>query len=60
MRAIGLVLVILGILAFVYGDITYTKQNEVLEIGSLHATVDEKKHIPLPPIAGPHPATSRW
>lgn len=52
MRAIGLVLVVLGILAFVYGGINYTKREQVLEVGSLRATVDEEKHIPVSPIAG--------
>ena len=52
MRAIGLVLVVLGILAFVYGGITYTKREQVLEVGSLRATVDEEKRIPVSPIAG--------
>jgi Na+-transporting methylmalonyl-CoA/oxaloacetate decarboxylase gamma subunit len=52
MRIVGLVLIVLGILAFVYGGISYTKHEEVLEVGSLRATVEEKKHIPIPPIAG--------
>jgi hypothetical protein len=48
----GILLVVLGALALAYQGITYTHQEKVLDIGSIHATVDEQKHIPLPPIVG--------
>ena len=32
--------------------ISYTKTEEVPDIGSVHATVDHKKTIPILPIAG--------
>ena len=51
MRVFGMVLIVLGILGFVYGGISYTKREQVLEIGSLEATVEEKKHIPVPSLA---------
>ena len=49
---IGLALVILGILALVYQGIGYTKHKEIVNIGPVHATSDERKTIPLPPILG--------
>jgi len=49
---IGLALVILGILALVYQGIGYTKHKEIVNIGPVHATSDEHKTIPLPPILG--------
>ena len=52
MRVFGVLLIILGVLAFAYGGIDYTKREEVLQVGSLHASVKEKKHIPISPIAG--------
>ena len=49
---IGLALVRLGILALVYQGIGYTKHKEIVNIGPVHATSDEHKTIPLPPILG--------
>jgi hypothetical protein len=49
---IGLALVVLGILALVYQGIDYTKHKHVVDIGPIHATADEHKTIPLPPILG--------
>jgi hypothetical protein len=49
---IGLALVVLGILALAYQGIGYTKHKDVADIGPIHATADEHKTIPLPPILG--------
>jgi hypothetical protein len=49
---IGLGLVVLGILALVYQGIGYTKREKVVDIGPIHATADEHKTIPLPPVLG--------
>lgn len=52
MRALGAILVVLGVLALVYGGIRYTKQEKVVDVGPIEATVEHKKTIPLPPLAG--------
>lgn len=52
MRVLGIILVLLGILAVAYGGITYTKREKVLDIGSVEASVDHKKRIPMSPVAG--------
>jgi uncharacterized membrane protein len=46
----GIILVILGVLAFAYQGITYTTHKKVLEFGPIQATETEHKTIPLPPI----------
>jgi hypothetical protein len=48
----GLVLIILGIVSFAYQGISYTTQKKIVDIGSIHATADEKKTIPIPPVFG--------
>jgi len=50
--AIGLVLIVLGVLALAYQGITYTTHKKVLNIGPLQATTEEHKTIPLPPVLG--------
>lgn len=45
-------MIVLGIVALLFQGITYTKHEKIVDIGPIHATKDEKKTIPLPPILG--------
>lgn len=49
---LGILLVVLGALALAYQGITYTHREKVIDLGPIHATADEQKTIPLPPILG--------
>ena len=49
---VGILLLIVGVLALAYGGIGYTRQEKILDIGPIHATHEEHKQIPLPPILG--------
>jgi len=48
----GILLVVVGALALAYQGITYTHRENILDVGSFHATEDTQKRIPLPPIVG--------
>jgi uncharacterized membrane protein YidH (DUF202 family) len=52
MRNIGIVLLVLGALALIYGGISYNRNRTVLEVGSMSVTATEHKTIPIPAIAG--------
>ena len=52
MKLIGFVLVVVGVLALVYGGISYNRQRTVLDVGPFKATATEQKNIPLSPIVG--------
>ena len=52
MRALGLVLIVLGIVGLVWGGFSYTRHRKVLEIGSMVVRADETRTIPIPPIVG--------
>jgi uncharacterized membrane protein YidH (DUF202 family) len=52
MKTLGFLLVVLGILALVYGGVSYNRQKTVLNVGPFTANVTEQKNIPLSPIAG--------
>ena len=52
MTIIGIILVVLGVVGLIYGGITYTSRENVVDMGSVHLQVDEKHQIPLSPIAG--------
>jgi uncharacterized membrane protein YidH (DUF202 family) len=52
MRIIGIILVVLGILALVYGGFSYNKNRTVLEMGSVSVTATEHKSIAVPAAVG--------
>jgi len=49
---VGVLLIVLGLVSFAYQGITYTTHRKVLDVGPLHATAEQHKTIPLPPILG--------
>jgi len=49
---IGLLLIVLGIGALAYQGFSYKTQEKILDIGSLEATAETTKTIPVPPILG--------
>ncbi len=49
---VGIVLIILGIVAFAYQGITYTSREKIIDIGPIQATADTQKSIPLSPLLG--------
>jgi hypothetical protein len=48
----GVVMIVLGLAALAYQGITYTSRETVIDIGPLHATAEQQKTVPLPPILG--------
>ena len=49
---IAIVLIAIGIVAFVYQGITYTTREKVIDLGPIQMTAEKTKTIPLPPIVG--------
>jgi uncharacterized membrane protein YidH (DUF202 family) len=52
MKTIGIVLVVLGIIALVYGGINYNKNRTVLQMGDMTVTATEHKTITVPAVVG--------
>ena len=48
----GIILVVIGIVAFAYQGITYTTREKVVDIGPIQMTAEKTKTLPLPPIVG--------
>jgi hypothetical protein len=51
-RAVGFLLIVIGLIAVVYGGITWTQRDEVLDFGLFEVATQERRTIPLPPIIG--------
>jgi hypothetical protein len=51
-RLIGIVLVVGGVLAMVYGGFSYTKDKTALKLGPLELSVKEKRTVDVPMWAG--------
>jgi uncharacterized membrane protein YidH (DUF202 family) len=52
MRALAIVLIVLGVLALAYGGFSYTHEKKVVDLGPIQATRKETNTVPLPPILG--------
>lgn len=52
MKIVGILLIVLGVLALAYGGFSYTKREEIVDLGPLEATAETRETVPLPPILG--------
>jgi uncharacterized membrane protein YidH (DUF202 family) len=52
MRAIAIVLIVLGVLGLAYGGISWTRRDTVVDAGPIEITRNERESLPIPPIAG--------
>ena len=48
----GIILIVIGIIAFAYQGITYTTREKVVDLGPIQVTADKTRTLPLPPIVG--------
>lgn len=49
---VGILLIVLGAAALVYKNFSYTSEETVLQIGSLKATAETEKNVPIPNALG--------
>jgi hypothetical protein len=52
MKILGGILIVLGIVALIYGGISWTRKDTVVDAGPIQITADKKESIPISPIAG--------
>ena len=52
MKMFGVSLVLLGIVALLYGGMGYNRQSTILDVGGLKTTTTEHKTIPNAPVVG--------
>jgi uncharacterized membrane protein HdeD (DUF308 family) len=52
MKIAGIILIVLGILALVYQNFSYTDTKQVAKLGSIEIQNHETHDIPVPPVVG--------
>ena len=52
MKWLGGVLVALGLVAVLYGGVSWTHKDKVVDAGPIEITADKNESIPISPIAG--------
>jgi len=48
----GIILIVIGVIAFAYQGITYTTREKVVDFGPVQVTADKTRTLPLPPVVG--------
>jgi UDP-N-acetylmuramyl pentapeptide phosphotransferase/UDP-N-acetylglucosamine-1-phosphate transferase len=52
MRILGFALIVVGLVALLYGGISWTKRDKVVDVGPIEVTRENHERLPIPPIAG--------
>ncbi len=52
MKVTGLILLVVGLVALIYGGIKYTTQKREVDLGPIQINKTEHHNIPIPPLAG--------
>ena len=52
MKIAGLLLIVFGVAALIYGGFTYTSQKNVVDIGAVQINKTENHSLPIPPVLG--------
>ncbi|HET9372164.1 MAG TPA: hypothetical protein VFO19_18010 [Vicinamibacterales bacterium] len=52
MKAFGMVLIAIGLVGLLWGGIRWTQSEKVVDLGPLQVNREERKALPIPPIAG--------
>lgn len=51
-KLLGIVLIVLGLVGVIYGGVSWTKKETVLDAGPLEISTSRRESVPLPPIVG--------
>ncbi|MGE5681479.1 MAG: DUF3185 domain-containing protein [Bacillota bacterium] len=51
LTVVGVILIILGILGFIFGGFSFTKKEKVVDLGPVEVQSEKKESVPITPIA---------
>jgi uncharacterized membrane protein YidH (DUF202 family) len=49
-RIVGIILIVGGLAAFVFGGVSWTENKTIVDIGPIQATAKERKSLPIPAV----------
>ena len=52
MKPLGILLIVLGLVGLVYGGLSWTRKDTVVDAGPIEITADKRESLPIPPLAG--------
>jgi hypothetical protein len=52
MKLVAIVLIALGLIGLIYGGITWTQREKVVDLGPLEVTREDRESLPVPPLVG--------
>jgi hypothetical protein len=52
MKGLAIVLIVLGLVGLVYGGVSWTRREKVVDLGPVEVTHDKRETVPLPPVVG--------
>lgn len=52
MKIIGIALVVVGLVGILWGGISWTQREKVVDLGSVEITANDRETLPIPPIVG--------
>jgi len=48
----GAILVVIGLIGLIWGGISYTREEKILDVGPIEATAERHERIPIGPVVG--------
>ncbi len=51
-RTLGIIMIVLGVVLFIWTGFTYTKREKVIDAGPIQISADKEKSVNWPPYAG--------
>jgi UDP-N-acetylmuramyl pentapeptide phosphotransferase/UDP-N-acetylglucosamine-1-phosphate transferase len=51
-RIAGVILIVIGLIGLIWGGISWTDEETIVDIGPIEARAEEQKSIPITPIVG--------
>jgi uncharacterized membrane protein YidH (DUF202 family) len=51
-QVIGILLIVIGLVSLIWGGISWTREETVLDLGPIEATTRERETVPVPPVIG--------
>ena len=51
-RIVGTILIVVGLVSFIWGGISWTEEKTVIDVGPIEAKAESRETVPIPPVIG--------